>query len=103
MEVDAVARLDGGDQRSLRYRISDCHVHFSHDASDWRRELEAGLIALEHYQRGLGLDDIARPHHQLGDLDVVEVADVGHLNFNQIRHQGFYSSKLRMSESTPAR
>ena len=69
------------DDRALAHLVAELHLHLADDAVGGRGHVERRLVALQRDERLVGLDRLARLHVHLDDGHVLEVADVGDLDF----------------------
>jgi hypothetical protein len=71
------------DRRALVDLVAHGHLERLDDAGMRRRDLHRRLVALDRDQRLLGLDGVARLDEQLDHRHVLEIADVGNLDFDR--------------------
>ena len=73
-------------ERTFSHFIADLDLDFLHHTGSGRRDLHGRLVRLDRDQRGFFPDGVAGLYEDLDDADFLEVADVGHLDFDGLGH-----------------
>ena len=95
-------RLERQQRRAHRHLVADLGDDRRDDAGARRRHLERRLVGFERQQRLLGRHRVARLDQNLDDRHVLEVADIGHFDFD-FGHRRFSFARASSDQFREAR
>ena len=88
---DAFRDVQIQDQIALRELIADLDLNFAHRAGQRRRHFHGRLVAFQQQQRAIRFDAVTGGNQDVDDIDVLEIANIRHMNFFDDAHAQFSS------------
>ncbi len=89
LHAGALLRIEHQNQRAFGHLVADLDLDLLDHASARRRHVHGGLVGFQRDQRILDLDRIARLDQYLDDGHVLEITDIGNLDFDEVCHRSF--------------